>query len=440
MTPASVDAPGGAPIWKRFSSAAGEHLLVVPYSRLFDLPAELAASFDAGEHHALALAAALAQRGPDEDPLSLIPEPAPQSLSLNVSASCNLSCTYCYADRGSFGKAQTEPMTPEVARAAVDRLLAGARADRPVTVGFLGGEPFANAGLIHDVVRYASERARRDGFDLRFSVTTNGTLLRAADLDLLRSHPFAVTVSIDGGAAEHDGQRPMAGGGSSFHRLRRCLPPLLAEPGRAKVAARATVTRRNLDLRALFASLRRLGFAEIGFAPLRATRGSHADALTAEDWPVYLDGLLALARDELGTTPPGTPLRLTNLAVALKQIRAGASSPYPCGAGGGYFSVSVDGRWYACHRAVGDRTFDLGDNRGLDAERRRAFLRDRHVHAKSDCGACWARYLCAGGCHQEAETRSSASCDFVRSWLEFCLVAVCEEVPAPDGSDGGHSS
>ena len=70
----------------------------------------------------------------------------------------------------------------------------------------------------------------------------------------------------------------------------------------------------------------------------------------------------------------------------------------------------------------------MGDNRGLDSARRRRFLEQRHVHAQADCRVCWARYLCSGGCHQEASARTRASCDFIRGWLEFCLAAYCELV------------
>ena len=61
-----------------------------------------------------------------------------------------------------------------------------------------------------------------------------------------------------------------------------------------------------------------------------------------------------------------------------------------------------------------------------DPAARRAFVTQRHVHAQLDCRSCWARYLCSGGCHQEASARSTASCDFIRGWLAFCLAAYCE--------------
>jgi uncharacterized protein len=420
----SIPADTAAPSFKRFGSPAGAHLLIVPHSRIFDLPAELADRFDAGDPDALHLAEALGATVAGEAPLDLAPEPAPQSLSLNVSSACNLSCGYCYADRGGFNGAQPRPMHRDVARAAIDRLLATADAAQPVTIGFLGGEPFVNRALIHAMVGYAAERGTQLGLDVRFSVTTNATLLTADDLRLIRSHPFAVTVSVDGGAAVHDRQRPRRDRGGSFADLAARIAPLLAAPGRARICARATVTRADLDLVSRFDAIRALGFGEIGFAPLRAP--ATGGALRDDDWPVYFDALRRLARREIDAALGGAAIAFGNLAIALKQIHRGASAPYPCGAGGGYFSVAADGRWYACHRAIGAPDYAMGDSRGLDADRRRSFLARRHVHAQADCARCWARYLCSGGCHQEAATRTAAACDFIRAWLEFCLAAYCE--------------
>jgi uncharacterized protein len=398
-------------------------VLLVPFSAIYDLD-------DADADPRPAIEAALAEGPAGEAPLDRISEPAPQAISLNVSNRCNLSCAYCYASGGDFGGAQDAPMAWDTARDAVDRLLAGASRDAPATVGFLGGEPFARRALIHDIVAHASAEGARLDIDVRFSVTTNGTLLTAEDIALLRRHPFAVTVSIDGSPEQHDRQRPRAGGSrGSFALMADRVAPLLATPGRAKLAARATVTRDDLDVARRVAAIAAIGFEEIGVSPLRAAR-SDGLALGEAEWPIYLARLTEAAEVELARARGGLPIRLTNLAVALKQLHRGAASPYPCGAGGGYFSVAADGAWYACHRAVGNAAFRLGDNQGLNAERRRDFLLAHHVHARTDCGACWARYLCSGACHQEAATRTEASCDFIRAWLDFCLRAYCEISPA----------
>ncbi|PYR44226.1 MAG: radical SAM protein [Acidobacteria bacterium] len=416
-----------APVFHRFRSESAEHLLIVPFSRVFDLSSELARGFDAGDPSVLALAHALAAPTRDEVPLEDVVVPSPQSISLNVSVACNLACSYCYASGGAFNGAQPSAMSWSTAQRAIDQLLSGADHARPVTIAFMGGEPFVNRSLIHRAVAYADAAAKSREIDVRFSDTTNGTLLGPDDIALLRAHRFAVTVSVDGGATLHDAQRPLHGraAGGSFAALRRAFEPLLRDPGLAQIVARATVTRRDLNVASRVAAILKIGFQEVGVSPLRVDpRGGQA--LVGADWGRYLDALKAAARVELTYAERHHRLRLTNLAVALRQIHRGASAPYPCGAGGGYFSVASDGRWFACHRAIGSADFDLGDGEGLDAEKRRRFLKSRHVHAQSACRRCWARYLCSGACHQEASARSDSGCGFIRGWLEFCLATYCD--------------
>jgi len=403
-----------------FDSAAGPRLLVIPHSRIFAIPTDFAAALRTGDPAAVAEVEAFAGAIQGETSLDLVPETTPQSISLNVSSSCNLGCNYCYARGGSFDGAQTSAMTWETGRAAVDRLFKLVNPAAPITIGFIGGEPFLNRKLIHRLVDYAAARAQQRGLLVLFSVTTNGTVLNRDDIALIRSNPFAITVSIDGGRTLQDGQRPMLSGRSSFAELQRAITPLLEDSGLAKIAARATVTRDDLSITSRFDEILQLGFSEVGFSPVRSVAPMTA-ALHGADWSRYLDAMIALADRELVAARAGVPLRLTNLAIALKQLHRGFAMPFPCGAGGGYFSVGADGTWYACHRAIGQEAYALGDNGGLDQVRRGSFLRDRHVHSQRECRSCWARYLCSGGCHHEASARDDSSCGFVRGWLDYCL-------------------
>ena len=44
---ATIEADPTAPLFRRFRSAAGDHLLIVPHTRIFDMPPALAERFDA---------------------------------------------------------------------------------------------------------------------------------------------------------------------------------------------------------------------------------------------------------------------------------------------------------------------------------------------------------------------------------------------------------
>jgi uncharacterized protein len=404
------------PLWHPFHSRVGEHVLVVAGSQIVDLPdghtgSDLdSAALDEFLCHGAGL------------DLHTVPDVHPQGISLNVTSACNLGCSYCYADRGRFEGRQHGNMPATVAREAVDALLRRCVRGARATVGFIGGEPFLHPTLIHEIVAYAAARAAELGQPIGFSATTNGTRLRAADHELIRTHRFALTVSVDGGPQTHNLLRRNLLGEGSFDDVIAGVAPVLADPGQAMLTARATVVHEHLNLTERYDELLAHGFARIGFSPVRMGFG----ALTEADWPVWTRESMTLAERELVTLLDGADTGYDNFATALRRLHAGAASPFPCGAGGGYASVSTDGRWYACHRAIGDDDYALGgDEVAVDPGRQREFLSARHVDTIEPCNSCWARYLCSGGCHQEAPARTDASCRAIRDWLDFCLDAYC---------------
>jgi uncharacterized protein len=60
---------------------------------------------------------------------------------------------------------------------------------------------------------------------------------------------------------------------------------------------------------------------------------------------------------------------------------------------------------------------------GVDPAAQSQWLQQRHVDSQSPCSACWARYLCGGGCHHEVIHRGRPACDYIRGWLDYCLKA-----------------
>jgi uncharacterized protein len=401
--------------WFHLVPGARPLALVVHGSQVFEIEPELFAALQLGDasaeqelrHSAGGFAA------PPNAALDLRP---PAAVSLNIAQSCNLACSYCYADEGRFG-GKPEFMPFDIARAAIDTILTGARGRR-VTIGFIGGEPFLNRPVLHESVEYAARRGRELRTTVEFSVTTNATLLTGEDLDLLRRHAFAVSVSLDGSAEMNDRERRSLDGSSAAAAALARLQPLLATPGRARIAARATITRHDLRVAERVAALAAAGFHDIGVSPLR-TSPLADQVLRSQDWPVYLSEMIRAAEAEWRQLEQGAQWRFSNLATAVKQIHAGAARTLPCGAGDNYVSVDAHGEYFACHRTVGDERFHLGAH--PDDARRREFLAARQVDVQEPCRSCWARYLCGGGCHAEVATNGRAGCDFIRGWLEYCL-------------------
>ncbi|MBB2932053.1 radical SAM/SPASM domain-containing protein [Paraburkholderia silvatlantica] len=341
------------------------------------------------------------------------------ALSLNVAQTCNLACSYCYADEGRFG-GRARTMEAAVAFAAIDRLIEQAR-DR-ITVGFIGGEPFVNRQLMHDAVEYAKAGAKRAGLRITFSVTTNATLLSEEDLQFLRDEAFTITVSLDGGPLQNK-HRIDRKDVNSIWAVLAGIRPLLDSPGPTRIVARATVTRDDLDVTDRVEWLSQAGFAEVGVSPVRT--GPEASLRFSDsDWAPFLEQMIAAARLELDRVLAGATPRFSNLWTMLDAIYRGSARPLPCGSVANYLSVDVDGSFASCHRTVGNAMFHMGSTTtGFDADKRRRFIELRVVDRQEPCRTCWARYLCGGGCHAEVTEVGRAGCDYIRGWLDFGLQA-----------------
>ena len=344
------------------------------------------------------------------------------ALSLAVAQKCNLGCTYCYAQGGEFG-GTARNMDLEIALASVERLFEKARPGERVNLAFLGGEPLANREIIVAATRHALRRSQATGADVGFSITTNGTLLTPEDGAFFEQHGFAVTVSLDGLGEVHDQQRPTKAGRGTFERIVGRVAPLLAMQRRMQVTARVTVTPANLRLRETLDGLIDLGFHSVGFSPMLASPTGRGE-MAGEDMMEMLRQMIDCGRAFEEAIASGRPYPFANMATALAEIHRGTHRPYPCGAGGPYLGVSAEGGLFACHRFVNDEIGRVGTlDSGVDADRQRDWLAERHVDAQSPCRDCWARYLCGGGCHHEVIARGRPACDYIRGWLHYCLQA-----------------
>jgi uncharacterized protein len=403
----------------------GAQLFLSDGSRLFDIDRETAdavraALADPAEAPLRALIAEHGLAGPgaiSAEPPRAFPI---RALSLAIAQKCNLGCTYCYAQGGEFGQA-AKSMSEETARSAVDLLLEETQPGERANLAFLGGEPLVAREALRRTTIYAAERAAGRGIRLTFSITTNGTLLRADDAAFFEAHGFVVTLSLDGVGDTHDRLRPFRAGAPSYERIVARVAPLIEAQRRMQVSARVTVTPRNLALRETLDAFVAMGFHSVGFSPMLSAPSARHEMERA-DLAVMLAEMVSCADAFEEHVRAGRIYPFANLLNALREIHKGTHRPYPCGAGGGYLGVSADGDLAACHRFVGDEAGAMGDLAGgVDRSRQENWLAARHVDRQQPCSGCWARYLCGGGCHHETLSRGRPACDFIRGWLHHAI-------------------
>jgi len=355
-----------------------------------------------------------------------------QALVLNITNQCNLACTYCYefgADKIATPQGKPKYMTLDTAKASVDFLLKEAAGRKGVHITFFGGETLMNFRLLQEVVGYATAKGDAQGCKVGFSLTTNATLLTDEIIAFLSENAIGVTVSMDGPPDLQNKRRVYKSGKGSYEVIEPRLRKLIAGHKTRAITARVTLTDGVTDVIRIFRHLKEdLGFHEVGFAPV--TDAGKRDYSLDEDGMVsVLDQFHELADEWLEYALRGKMHGFSNVSETIGELIQGTNKSHPCGAGIGLLGVSPSGDLSPCHRFTDADTHSLGTiATGIDHDKRDDFLSKGHVGAKYECQTCWARPLCAGGCHHEAFVRYGDTghanlhyCDWIRTWTDTCL-------------------
>src|SRR5579864_1629556 len=368
-----------------------------------------------------------------DEPPQKAPMPFPlQTLVLNVTNQCNLSCKYCYEfgeDRVATPEGKTKFMPLETARASVDYLIEQSPGRRSIHLTFFGGETLMNFPAVRATIEYAREKAHAAGKYVDFSLTTNATLLTPAIIEYLSENNVGVTVSLDGNREQNDSLRVFANGRGSYDIIEPKLRELLKKHRSRPICARVTLTSNNVDVTTIYRHLSQdLGFHEVGFAPV-TTSPNRLYAIGSNGLNHVLEQFTELANEYRDFALRGEHHGFSNVSDTLGELHAGISKAHPCGAGLGLMGVGPSGDIAPCHRFVDSDTHKLGHvSTGIDKAKQNDFLSRGHIQVKTDCRTCWARPVCAGGCHHEAYVRYHDTghanlhyCDWIRGWTDLCL-------------------
>lgn len=136
-------------------------------------------------------------------------------LVFNVANTCNLHCTYCYANCGNYGRENTL-MSEET----IDKIIKSLQKkyDFIKTIYFFGGEPTINFPVIKKATKRLKELYPKTE---DYRIVTNATLVTDEMIDFFIDNGFKVYVSIDGPKEINDALR-----GSNFDQLMRVIDRL----------------------------------------------------------------------------------------------------------------------------------------------------------------------------------------------------------------------
>jgi uncharacterized protein len=321
-----------------------------------------------------------------------------KSVCLNVSHKCNLKCAYCFADGGDYGGLGAH-MPQDVALAAIDYLVARSGKKRNLEVDFFGGEPLLNFAVVRQTVADARELEKTRGKRFLFTLTTNALLLTESVTEFLNREMDNVVVSIDGREEVHNSVRRTAGGADSFQIALQNAKAFRAARGDKNYYIRGTFTAKNLDFARDAAALFDEGFDRISLEPV-VLDPAHPLALTEAHVPAVLAEYEKLAGEYLNRRAAGDWVQFFHFNVDIYNGPCLNKRLKSCGAGCEYIAVTPDGEVYPCHQFAGLSAYAIGNVTTGRYEKTvpLTFSSRNQIAAKKQCGECWAKYYCGGGC------------------------------------------
>lgn len=327
-----------------------------------------------------------------------------KQLMLMVAQDCNLGCTYCFGNQGTYG--HKGKMSEEIAYRAIDFVLEQSPNLREFIVCFFGGEPLINFPVIEKVVDYCEQVSKSKNVKIYFHMTTNGTILDDRILECIKKHNIVVLVSIDGSEEIHDKYRKFRNGKGTFKVIAENVKRMSQH---FPVHARVTITKYSESLTHLCKILSEMGIKDIYFSPVTKEPSCNScKDQNFEDMGLTDSQLLALETEfnkiakeftEKCNSEEASYIlhNMLKLKMFFSKIKRN------CGCGGELLAIAADGTLYPCHRFVDLHAFKLGNIwDGLNGESYANFFNEFDRAREKKCKECWAVNTCAGGCANEA--------------------------------------
>ena len=357
-----------------------------------------------------------------------------KALCLLVAHSCNLACSYCFASQGHY-HGESGLMSFETGKRALDFLIENSGTRRNLEVDFFGGEPLVNFQVCKDLVAYARSIEKEKGKNFRFTLTTNGVGLTEEIMDWANEECHNVVLSLDGRKEVNDRFRVDRKGKGSYDQIVPKFQRFVEKRGDKEYYMRGTFSHFNTDFTEDIAHMAdELGFKELSMEPVVLNPGEPS-ALTEKDLPILYEQYEKLALDLLRRKKAGDPVTFYHYMVDLDRGPCIYKRISGCGSGTEYMAVSAQGELYPCHQFVSDKEYKLGDIwNGITKEEAREEFRNTNVYTREDCGKCWAKLYCAGGCaanayHSTGDIAGTYEygCKLFRKRMECAIMMKVEE-------------
>lgn len=321
-----------------------------------------------------------------------------KALCLNIAHDCNLRCSYCFASKGDYN-GKRELMSADVGCRAIDFVIKNSGPRKNIEVDLFGGEPLMNMDAVKSIVEYGHEAGEKNGKNIRFTITTNATLLNDEIINYLNKNMVNIVLSIDGRREVNDAVRVRADGTGTYDDILPKIKKMVSKRDSGKqYYVRGTFTSNNIDFYEDVIHLADEGFKEISIEPV-VLPPENGLALKEEHLEEIYRQYDKLSAEIIKRRREGRGFKFYHFAIDINGGPCIYKRVSGCGSGFEYVAVTPNGDIYPCHQFAGNEKFKLGTvfEGKIDQEKSRMF-KNAHIYNKEDCRKCWAKFYCSGGC------------------------------------------
>jgi len=357
------------------------------------------------------------------------------SADLYLAHICNMACSYCCNQGGSFEISfKKKLMDWETARAALDWFFEHNKNNttNSLTVSFFGGEPLLNKDVFKKSLEYIKNKwIGKIKVPLRLILTTNGTLLDAEILKVISEHKCQLVVSLDASRKEHDRNRVFKNSKGTYDVIlnnikyaKKMFPDIFITI--------TSTTRHDSDFRNIFkyneksycGNMKRRFNIEHSVPLDEAGRKAYFNNVKRELEAHYINRLKN-QKSYVYTDPESFGI-LNNRSY--KGII--------CGAGISKAAVAADGGIYVCSLSLFDKKYKIGSVfTGISRKSKEKII---NIYRKlfrlrgKICFKCWDKLNCSGNCifnkpgkdkkiKFSIQDGKSFACDIKRLGMEYSI-------------------
>ena len=322
-----------------------------------------------------------------------------KAVCLNIIHACNLRCKYCFADEGEYN-GHKGVMSIDTAKKAIEYVVKRSGPRRNIEIDLFGGEPTMIMDTIKEIIKFARENEAKWNKNIRFTMTTNATLLNEEMMDFMDKEMGNIILSLDGRKSVNDNVRIKVDGSGSYDDILPNVKKMIERRTKGKTYyVRGTFTRANTDFYEDVKAMVDEGFREISIEPVVLEDG-HPLAIREEDLDQIMENYDKLYEEMVRRKREGKDeFNFYHFNVDLNGGPCVYKRISGCGAGFEYVAITPQGDVYPCHQFVGREEYKLGSiyDESYDSELGKKFKK-AHIYNKPKCRNCWARFYCSGGC------------------------------------------